>query len=73
MKKNKSPLTVVDLQVDDVLLYIPCPILTRIIKKITPRTVFFHDCTTMSTGSLDTGLSNEQFEVTRKGTLIFPY
>lgn len=72
MKKKQKQLTVVDLKIDDVLLYIPCPILTRIIKKITPRTVFFHDGTTMSINALDSGLSKHQFEVTRNGTLIYP-
>jgi hypothetical protein len=72
MKKKKTTITVADLKLDDVVLYIPCPVLTRIIKKISPRTVFFHDGSTMSISSLNKGLSENKFEITRKGTIIFP-
>ena len=61
-----------DLLVDDVVLYIPCPILTRIVKKISDRTIFFHDGTTLSRTTFDISLKNEKFEITRNGSIIHP-
>ena len=61
-----------NLLVGDVVLYIPCPILTRIIKKISSRTIFFHDGTTLSRTTFDISLKNNQFEITRNGSIIYP-
>lgn len=61
-----------DLLVGDVLLFIPCFCLTRIIKQITPRFVYFHDGGKTSIGALSRQLSKNMYEITRNGILIFP-
>ena len=61
-----------NLLVDDVVLFISCPVLTRIVKKISIRSIFFHDGTTISRKTFDDYLKNNKFEVTRNGKLIYP-
>lgn len=60
-----------NLLVDDVVLYIPCSILTRVVKKISAHSIFFHD-TTLSRTSFDISVKNNKFEITRKGSIIYP-
>lgn len=61
-----------DLLVDDIVLYTPCPILTRIVKKISARSIFFHDNTTLSRAGFDISVKNGKFEITRNGVVIYP-
>ena len=70
--KKKKVLTSSDLLEGDVLLYVDCPVLTRIVKNITSRSVIFHDGSSISIRCLDTRLADEKFEVTRRGVLIYP-
>jgi hypothetical protein len=70
---KKKILTSSDLLEDDILLYVDCPVLTRIVKKITSRSVMFHDGSSISIRCLDARLADEKFEVTRNGELIYPY
>lgn len=61
-----------DLLIGDVLLFIPCFCLTRIVKQITPRFVLFHDGSKISVTTLNRQLSKNMYEITRNGVLIFP-
>lgn len=67
-----SSFTTKNLKEGDVVLYVDCPILTRIVKKITKRSVMFHDNTSASLRFVNMRLAANKFEVTRNGELIHP-
>lgn len=69
---KKPTFTSSDLLIDDILLYVDCPVLTRIVKNITSRSVIFHDGSSISIRCLDSRLADGKFEVTRNGELIYP-
>jgi hypothetical protein len=61
-----------DLLNGDILLYVACPVLTRIVESVSSRSVIFKDGSTMSARTLDIQLANGKFEVTRDSAVIFP-
>lgn len=71
-KRPSQKLNYDDLCAGDILLYIPCPILTRIIKIIGKRTINFHDGSTCSRSTLNKWLLEDKLEITRNSRLIYP-